>query len=72
MNKMEKALGELGEMDALAAENSPIHRLSPLAKLLTTITYLVIVLSYAGHRFDNIVPSNLQLFDFSVVVIGTG
>ena len=30
MNKMEKALHELSEMDDLAAQDSPIHRLQGL------------------------------------------
>ena len=50
MNKMDKALHELGEMDDLAAQDSPIHRLSPLAKLLTTIAYIVTVVSF--HKYD--------------------
>ena len=50
MNKMEKALHELGEMDDLAAQDSPIHRLSPLAKLLSTILYIVVVVSF--HKYD--------------------
>ena len=37
MNKMEKALHELTEMDDLAAQHSPIHSLSPTAKLLSRI-----------------------------------
>ena len=35
MNKMEKALRELSEMDELAAHASPVHGLCPTAKLLT-------------------------------------
>ena len=74
MNKMEKALGELGEMDALAAENSPIHRLSPLAKLLTTITYLVIVLSFHKYDLTGLVPMLLYpilLFQLSGIPLRT-
>ena len=50
MNKMEKALHELNEMDDLAAMDSPIHHLSPLAKLLTTIAYIIITVSF--HKYD--------------------
>ena len=74
MNKMEKALGELGGMDALAAENSPIHRLSPLAKLLTTITYLVIVLSFHKYDLTGLVPMLLYpilLFQLSGIPLRT-
>lgn len=50
MNKMEKALWELSEMDELAAQDSPIHRLSPTAKLLTAIAYILTVVSF--HKYD--------------------
>ncbi|MBO5555556.1 MAG: cobalt ECF transporter T component CbiQ [Oscillospiraceae bacterium] len=50
MNKMEKALHELSEMDELAAQSSPIHRLHPAAKLLSTILYIAVVLSF--HKYD--------------------
>ena len=46
MNKMEKALHELSEMDDLAAQDSPIHRLHPAAKLLATIAYILLVVSF--------------------------
>ena len=50
MNKMEKALHELSEMDELAAGASPIHRLCAPGKLLTTIAYIAVVLSF--HKYD--------------------
>ena len=49
MNKMQKALHELSEMDELAARQSPVHSLHPAAKLITTIVYILITLS-----FDNL------------------
>ena len=50
MNKMEKALFELNEMDDLAAMDSPIHDLNPAAKLITTIAYIFITVSF--HKYD--------------------
>lgn len=47
---MEKALHELHEMDELAAGDSPIHHLSPLAKFLTTIVYIIVTVSF--HKYD--------------------
>ena len=41
MNKMQKAIRELAEMDELAARSSPIHALHPAAKLITTIIYIL-------------------------------
>lgn len=56
MNKMEKALHELGEMDELAARSSPIHRLHPAAKLLTTILYIVLTVSFNKYDLDGLIP----------------
>lgn len=56
MNKMEKALRELGAMDELAAQDSPVHRLSATAKLLSTIAYIVIVMSFDKYRLSGLVP----------------
>ena len=53
MNRMNKALRELGEMDELAARSSPIHRLHPLAKLLVTIAYIVVVVSYDKYALSS-------------------
>ena len=56
MNKMEKALSELGAMDELAAQDSPIHRLSATAKLLSTIAYIILVMSFDKYRLSGLVP----------------
>ncbi|MBQ4370176.1 MAG: cobalt ECF transporter T component CbiQ [Oscillospiraceae bacterium] len=55
MNKMEKALFELSEMDELAARRSPIHSLNPAAKLITTIIYIVIVASFGKYDLSGLI-----------------
>ena len=54
MNKMQKALRELAEMDELAAQPSVIHSLSPTAKLLTTIAYIIVVVSFDKYQFSGL------------------
>ena len=46
MDKLSQAQSELREMDALAAEDSPVHRLHPLCKLMVTIVYIATVVSF--------------------------
>ena len=41
MNKAQQASVELRAMDELAAQDSPMHRLSPLSKLFVTVLYIV-------------------------------
>ena len=50
MDKLSGAQSELREMDVLAAEISVVHRLHPLCKLLVTVTYIFIVVSF--HKYD--------------------
>lgn len=56
MNKMETALWELSEMDELAAGGSPIHHLHPAAKLLTTIAYILLVVSFDKYDLSGLTP----------------
>ena len=56
MNKMEKALGELGTMDELSFQDSPIHRLHAAAKLLSTVVYIVTVMSFHKYDLSGMVP----------------
>ena len=56
MNKMQKALRELSEMDALAARRSPIHTLHPTVKLGSTILYILVTLSFDKYDLGGLVP----------------
>ena len=49
MNRMDRALFELGEMDDLAARRSPVHDRCPLAKLIVAVAYILTVVSYIGR-----------------------
>lgn len=74
MNKMQKALAELSEMDELAAMRSPVHRLHPGAKLITTIAYIMITLSFGKYDFPGLVPMVLwpaMMFSLSGVKVRT-
>ncbi len=74
MNKVEKALSELGAMDELAAQDSPIHRLSAAAKLLSTIAYIIIVMSFDKYQLSGLIPMLLWpvlLFQLSGIRVST-
>ena len=55
MDKLSQAQSELREMDALAASDSPVHRLHPLCKLLVTVCYIVTVVSFPKYDFTGLV-----------------
>ena len=74
MNKMQKALAELSEMDELAAMRSPVNRLHPGAKLITTIAYIMITLSFGKYDLPGLVPMVLwpaMMFSLSGVKVRT-
>jgi len=74
MNKMDKALREIGEMDELAARSSPIHDLCALAKLLATIAYIITVVSFDKYDLSGLVPLLLWpvlLFQISGIPVRT-
>lgn len=50
MNQAERACRELQAMDELAAQDSPVHRISGLVKLLVTVLYIIITVSFS--RYD--------------------
>ena len=54
MDKITKAGFELREMDALAAQASPVHRLHPLCKLAVTVAYIAVVVSYSKYDFSGL------------------
>jgi cobalt/nickel transport system permease protein len=53
---MQKALHELAEMDELAVRSSPIHALHPAAKLIATVAYILVTLSFDKYDFSGLVP----------------
>lgn len=55
MDKLSQAQSELREMDALAGMDSPVHRLHPLCKLLVTVCYIFIVVSFPKYNFTGLV-----------------
>ena len=50
MNSIDRSLRELKDMEALSDGSSPIHRLSPLAKLVVTVAFILTVISF--HKYD--------------------
>lgn len=55
MDKLTRAQAELREMDALAAEHSPVHGLHPLCKLLVTVCYILVTVSFPKYDFSRLV-----------------
>ena len=74
MNRLERALGDLTELDELAGRSSPIHALHPTAKLVATLAYIAFTLSFDKYDLTGLVPMLLWpalLFQISGVGMKT-
>jgi len=74
MNKLQKAIHELAEMDELAIRSSPIHALHPVSKLLSTILFILVTLSFGKYNISGLVPMVLWpilLFSISGIEVRT-
>lgn len=68
MNPLGKASYDLDYLERLAREDSPIHRLDPRAKILTTFLFLVAVISL--NRYD--LAGLLPFFLYPAIIIRWG
>ena len=56
MPSLEDGLYDLGRLDRLAALDTPVHRLDPRAKVLTTLVLLVCVVSFGTYELLPMAP----------------
>ena len=59
---------DIGRMDELARGETPVHRLDARAKLITTLIFIVTVMSYPRYEVSALVP--LFVFPVAMVVAG--
>jgi cobalt/nickel transport system permease protein len=56
MAKIDTTYFDLGSLDALAYRSSPVHTLDPRAKLLTTLIFIVTVVSFHKYTMSGLLP----------------
>lgn len=56
MSTIESGLYQLGRIDQLATADTPIHRIDPRAKVLTTMVYLFCVVSFGKYELLQLLP----------------
>ena len=59
---------DLGRMDELSRLNTPLHRIDARAKLITTLAFLVAVMSLPRHEISALIP----FFLFPVILLSLG
>jgi len=66
--KIDRAYYDIGRLDTLAAGDTPLHRLDPRAKLLTTMVFIFCVVSCGRYEITRLLP----FFLYPAVLIGLG
>ena len=56
MSRLAKQVAEIGVTDTLAAQDTPVHRLDPRAKLAATVLYLGVVVSFDRFTVSALIP----------------
>lgn len=56
MPSLEDGLYDLGRLDQLAYLDTPVHRLDPRAKVVTTLVFLVCVVSFGKYELVQMLP----------------
>lgn len=69
MSALEGAVLDLDRLDALASQRSPIHRLDPRTKVLTTFAFILIVVSFDKYAVSALFP--LVLYPVSLMAMGS-
>ncbi|MCB1071433.1 MAG: cobalt ECF transporter T component CbiQ, partial [Kiritimatiellae bacterium] len=59
---------ELGQMDELGRLETPVHRLDARAKILATVGFMVVVMSFPRHEISALTP--FFLFPFGLIAVG--
>jgi len=56
MATIDRHFFDIGYMDTLSSQQTPVHQLDPRAKLLTTLLFIVIVVSFGKYEISALIP----------------
>jgi cobalt/nickel transport system permease protein len=68
MGSIESSFFDIGRLDALSSEQTVIHRIDARVKVLTTIYFIVVVISFGKYDPAGLVP--LIVYPMAVMTIG--
>jgi cobalt/nickel transport system permease protein len=67
MARIDSAFFDIGTLDTLAGRDSVIHRLDPRAKLVTTLVFILVVVSFGRYEISALLP--FGLFPLSLILL---
>lgn len=68
MAKIESSFFDITYLDALSYQDTPVHRLDPRVKLLTTLLFVVCVLSFSKYELSGLIP--FVIYPIALVTLG--
>jgi len=68
MSKLTDALNRIQSLEELADGKTIIHRIHPMAKMITTIFYLVVVISFDKYNISGLIP----FFIYPILLMAMG
>jgi cobalt/nickel transport system permease protein len=68
MSKLSESLNKIQSLENLAEKDTIIHRIHPMAKMITTIVYLMVVISF--HKYD--VSGLIPFFFYPILLMSLG
>jgi cobalt/nickel transport system permease protein len=67
MAKLDSAFFDIGTLDTLACRDSAIHRLDPRAKVVTTLVFVLVVVSFGRYEISALLP--FGLFPLTLILL---
>lgn len=68
MSEIKHNLFKIATLEELTYKNTPIHRLDPAVKLITTVIFLIVVISYGPDQVSSLIP----YFFYTVILMAFG
>lgn len=68
MSKLTDSLNKIHSLEELAEGKTLIHRIHPMAKMITTILFLVVVISFDKYNISGLIP----LFAYPILLMALG
>jgi cobalt/nickel transport system permease protein len=68
MASIDNSLFNIGYLETLSYQSTPIHRLDPRVKILTTMVFIVVVVSFPKYAVGNLVP--FIIYPVALIALG--
>ena len=68
MAGIEKALNSIGSLNLLSLQDTPVHRLDPRSKIIVTIFFIFVTVSFSKYALSGLLP--LIIFPVATMSLG--